>query len=419
MAMVARVAKFYRPDEPPNEEESTTPTALEPIKAMEIRRLHEYYNHPSVNEMKRMANKWFGDLEITTKDIEIWHSKEGKFCSGCVEGKLKEHARNTFTKPLTATKPGENGVADLMFIEGRHGVKIPFYVHVDVATKLIMGYAMKDKTYAEALRAVEFIREQHDLLEHKLERLTFDRESSIVAMQEDIEARGIKLILKAAGQKVGLAEVSIRLVREKARATKAGVRAMYGYIPANQFNIDLCLDTISVLNRTVKDGYQLTPYEQFTGENIDYERDFRCRWGDLVIVKKPKGISSDLGVTGEWAMVVRRSMNKTGVLKVYLIGTRRFAYRLHFKRVRVPDWVTTIGFEDSTEETMDPGAGLIGESDPGDPNEATENLVQDWEDAPANYGDLEVGELDEAIRALEEADYQANAEEELREQAST
>ena len=32
--------------------------------------------------------------------------------------------------------------------------------------------------------------------------------------------------------------------------------------------------------------------------------------GDLIIVKKPKGISSDLGVTGEWAMVVQRSMDK-------------------------------------------------------------------------------------------------------------
>ena len=31
-------------------------------------------------------------------------------------------------------------------------------------------------------------------------------------MQEDIEAIGIKLSLKAAGQKVGLAEVSIRLL---------------------------------------------------------------------------------------------------------------------------------------------------------------------------------------------------------------
>ena len=58
------MAKFYRPDELPNEEESTTPNALEPVKAMEIRRLHEYYNHPSVNEMKCMAHKWFGDLEV-------------------------------------------------------------------------------------------------------------------------------------------------------------------------------------------------------------------------------------------------------------------------------------------------------------------------------------------------------------------
>ena len=191
-------------------------------------------------------------------------------------------------------------------------------------------------------------------MNHKLERLTFDRESSIVVMQEDIEARGIRLTLKAAGQKVGLAEVSIRLVREKARATKAGVRALYGYMPANQFNVDLCLDTIAVLNRTKRDGYEATPYELFTGGTIDYERDFRCRWGELIIVKKPKGISSDLRATGEWAMVVRRSMNRTGVIKVYLIGTRKYAYRLKFKRAKVPEWVITamnsigdktIGFE--------------------------------------------------------------------------
>ena len=105
--------------------------------------------------MKRMSEEWFGELEVTPKEIEFWYTKEGQFCSGCIEGKLKEHARRASTKPLTATKPGENGVADLMSIEGRNGVKTPFYVHVDVATKLIIGYSMKDKTYGEALRAVE------------------------------------------------------------------------------------------------------------------------------------------------------------------------------------------------------------------------------------------------------------------------
>ena len=39
-----------------------------------------------------------------------------------------------------------------------------------------------DNNYAEPLRAVEFISEQHGLMEHRLEELTFDRESSIVAI---------------------------------------------------------------------------------------------------------------------------------------------------------------------------------------------------------------------------------------------
>ena len=39
--------------------------------------------------------------------------------------------------------------------------------------------------------------------------------------------------------------------------------------------------------------------------------------------------------------VVRRFMNKTGVLKVFLIGSRKYAYRLNFRRAKVPDWVIT------------------------------------------------------------------------------
>ena len=65
-----------------------------------------------------------------------------------------------------------------MFIERRNDAKTPLYVHVDVATKLIMGYAMLDKTYGEMVRAIEHVGEQYGLLGHKLERLTFDRECS-------------------------------------------------------------------------------------------------------------------------------------------------------------------------------------------------------------------------------------------------
>jgi hypothetical protein len=131
--------------------------------------------------------------------------------------------------------------------------------------------------------------------------------------------------------------VSIRLIREKARAMKAGVRGKFGYLPPNQFNMDLCLDCISVLKRIPKPDFEKTPYELFTKNQIDYMRDFRVEWG--VVVKKPKGTLSDLNVTGQWEVAICRVMNSTGVLKVYLLQNKRYAYRLHFVWAMGPEWV--------------------------------------------------------------------------------
>jgi hypothetical protein len=85
----------------------------------------------------------------------------------------------------------------------------------------------------------------------------------------------------------------------------------------------------------------------------------RVDWGEPVIVERPRGISSDLTVTGQWAVIVRRIMNGTGVLKVYLIQQKKYAYRLKFQRARAPQWVidalnsiskdANIGFEDAQE----------------------------------------------------------------------
>ena len=158
-----------------------TPNYLTPEKTLEIRRLHEYYSHPSVNEMKRMAGVWFKELEVTPKDIDNWHAREDKFCSGCEEGKIKEHARRASTKPLT--------VGDLMFIEGRNDVKIPFYLHVDVATNFILGYAMRYKTYGEVVRAIEQVG-KYGLLGTSWSALRSTENHQLsLAAQEDIEAR--------------------------------------------------------------------------------------------------------------------------------------------------------------------------------------------------------------------------------------
>ena len=75
LALVARGSNFYQPDELPSD--INKPEASDVI--LEIRSLYEYFSHPSMKEMKRVANKWFKDKVITYQDPERWYELEGKY----------------------------------------------------------------------------------------------------------------------------------------------------------------------------------------------------------------------------------------------------------------------------------------------------------------------------------------------------
>lgn len=361
--------KFYDPPRVPETNDEEVSAIVTRVQV-----LHRKWSHATAAELKRVISADpEAAAEVTVNDIDIWKKEHGDFCTGCIEGSMREHDRVKSTKPLKATVPGEVGAADLMFIEGRADVKEPMYVHVDVATKCVIGVPMKNKTEEGCMEAIKAVQAYHRAENQELKSLVFDRESAIVALEPEILNAGVKLHLKAAGQKVGLAEVNIRSVRIKSRSTKAGVRELHGYLPANQFNRDLCLDSMGVLNRIPKEGATMCPAEAFTGRKTDFLRDFRADWGEPIIVKKPKGVSSDLKVTGEWAIVVRRIMNGSGVLKVYLVQSKKYAYRLKFQRAKAPDWVitalnsisvnSTIGFEDPELNPEDVGGGVGPQTD--------------------------------------------------------
>ena len=348
---------FYDPKKAPEEEKHAKMNVL-------ISTIHQRWDHASSNELKNILkiDKNMVADGITTKDIDNWYVEKGRFCSGCVEGKMKEHARVKSKKPLKSDVPGEVTVGDIMFVEMKDNRKQPLLIHTDVCTKLITGQELGSKSGEECTKGILNIKHDYSLYNRIMKQLVFDREPAVIPTEATLKSEGIELVPKAAGQKVGLAEVSIRLVRNKARATKAGVREKYGYLPPNQFNMDLCLDSIQVLNRIPKENCEESPYELFTGRKIDVLRDFRADWGEPVIVKKPKGIASDLHATGQWGVVVRRVMNGTGVIKVYLIQSKRYAFRLNFQRAIPPEWVldalnninlsTNIGFEDGEPETI-------------------------------------------------------------------
>jgi hypothetical protein len=83
-----------------------------------------------------------------------------------------------------------------------------------------------------------------------------------------------------------------------------------------------------------------------------------CEISELNGVKKSKKIASDLSVTDEWAAVVHRIMNGSGLLKVYLINSRKYAYRLQFQRAVTPTWVL-----DALEQISDKNINIGFEED--------------------------------------------------------
>ena len=383
------INKFYQPDEVV-EANSLSPEELEVIKKADS--VHYRMNHLQAPGLIRTIKATSDPmLDISVKEVELWKRVKGDHCTGCLEGGMIEHDRVKSTKPPEQEAVGESAEADIMFVEVRDGrPKVPLYLQVDKKSKCLFAAKMAGRKIVDLQKSFAAVLAQIELAGRKLKKLTFDRESAIVPLEAWIEQQGVELNLKAAGQKAALIEVNIRYVRRSARATKAGVRAKRGYAPPPQFNVDLVFDTLGVLNRAPKDGMTESPASMFTGRAIDYMRDFRVEWGELIIVKKPKGISSDLKVTGEWSAVVKRMMNGTGVMKVYLVSTGKYAYRIKFARAEPPSWVleklnsmshdSTIGFED------EPGEVEADEAN-GDVTAALENIKLNEEAAKVAPGD--------------------------------
>jgi len=98
-----------------------------------------------------------------------------------------------------------------MFVEHTKNIKKPLMIHVDVYTKFMIGIILKDRTEDECTNAILQIIEAYVRNNYDLKQLVFDREPGIVPIEDKLLMNGIELKLKAAGQKVGLAEVSIGL----------------------------------------------------------------------------------------------------------------------------------------------------------------------------------------------------------------
>jgi hypothetical protein len=378
---VAKLIEKSYPLYSPNE--LTSNSNNKSYKLNQITVYHERLNHASAAMLSRLLPSI--NTDISTNDIEQWKKEIGDHCSACLQGKMIDHYRISSSNVANAL-PG-TAAGDIMFLN-----TIPLLIVVDVDTKCIILTTMVNKKIDNLKRALEHVINVYKIHDKKLSKLIFDREPAILALQSWLLTQQVQLKLKAAAQKVGLAEIFIRLIKDTARTTKLSVRDNYGYTPPSCFDLELCHDTVAVINQWIREGKDKSPYHLFTGKMIDNVRDLRANWGELVVVKKPNQLSTGLTPKGQWAIIVRRQMDSSGILKVYLIDSKRYAHRLKFQRAIPPNWVIT------TINNINTATSVLDETYPIE-DEITE------EDDDINWDEEErVHQIDEMNNSTQEPD---------------
>ena len=347
---------FYNP--PPL---APVPPALESlvwplIRAVE--RFHWTTGHMGAEDMKRMcqAPSYIG--EVTPAAVDLFVSHRG--CPSCLIGNMKAHNQLVSSRGLS-TVVGAVFQGDIFFVEADESkLLVPILISVCEASLFMYLHVFVD-TLARAQgkkRLMVNVSEMQNALDgltvtcanagHPIQELRFDRESAIAGTSIGpwLKTKGVDLSLTGAGQKLGLAEVSGRIVKDRCRSTLAGIQERFGYKFPAKWIPRVVADVICILNRTTRRSESLSPSQKFFGKDsaMDLLRDLRAPIGEILLFKKPKRTaSSPISVMkAEWGIVVGRSFDRRGVLEVYLIESKSYGHRFKFARVAVSSFVMTI-----------------------------------------------------------------------------
>ena len=128
----------------------------------------------------------------------------------------------------------------------------------------------------------------------------------------------------------------IRKIKDKMRSLQYGILERFGY--TFPYLDKLRDDAVRCIQRCPQRGQLLCPHQLFYKRPPDYVRDFRVELGEIILVHRPKrGISRGMEPKAEWAFVIDRLMDGSGVIQVVIVVTKKTAFRIKFARAKVPD----------------------------------------------------------------------------------
>ena len=322
------VLSFYQPRRPRN----TEVTAVQEKLIEDAAAFHRRMGHPGDHALTAIIEA-HPEVDATVEGLKLWRSVDGA-CSGCVQGKMAAHAKLPSTKPTA--EPGHYGVGEAAGGDVYYLEKKPYNLMVDIASGFMCDDPIPGHTFGDLRASIARLLGMWTAYGRTLKVLKFDRESALATASKYLmEEHALKLELVASGQHQPHAEKAIGVLKDRMRAIKAGIKDRWGY----DFTLTdkLREDALKCIVRTVKRGETKSPYEKFAGVPPDFMRDMRVELGAIVLVERPKrGVARDLSEKAEWAIVVGRAMDGTGILEVIVLQTYRTAFRLKFVYARVP-----------------------------------------------------------------------------------
>ncbi len=101
-SFASKEEKFYRPNRVPTTEEN------EEAIIVKVQDMHEQLNHASSYAMIRVIEADPRAFDAIVAEIKLWKEKSGVYCTRCIEGAMKQHAKTKSNKPLLLKYQGRS-----------------------------------------------------------------------------------------------------------------------------------------------------------------------------------------------------------------------------------------------------------------------------------------------------------------------
>ena len=303
---------------------STTNEEAERFKRIDA--LHRDLHHPADAVLRRMlkTGKILNTVCVSS-DVDKYREVMGP-CEGCAKGKMTKRAAHPSLTPRSSSN-GELVHVDLMFFVG-----YIFLIAVDDYSRKKFSVEVASKQKADILKAVQLLRNSFLESNFGMIEIRHDGEASLVNSVDDMNQLFIKTSLSTPGDHTSIAEVAIRVIKNKARATVEGL----GFkLPAHLVPY-LISDVIFGMNMTLAEDRDETPNEIYHGRKFDVATHGRAQFGDFGYFRcDPKADKGNLAERATLGMVVGRVSNGGGSVRVFQPSRGTVVIRYKFQPAKL------------------------------------------------------------------------------------